>query len=196
MAGTYCTSAELKAWLQITGSGDDTILDNCGMAAESLVQNKLGCLVIAASATRYFHAVDDVRANGADLVIGYHTSITSVTNGDGTTVSSGNYQRLPLNGNYKNRLHLKGSSGLVWTYSLDPVGAITIVANWGLVAASANVPPDIEQLTLELASWLYRGRDTAQAAEILAVVRGGVLARPAKLPPYLQTQLNALQGVF
>lgn len=192
----YCTNTEVKNWLQITGAGDDTIITNCCNAAEAIVQNKLGCKVVVASASRSFHAVDDVRANGADLVIGYHTAITSVTNGDGTTVSSGNYTRLPVNGTYKNRLHLKGSSGLVWTYSVDPVAAITIVANWGLVVDAASVPGDIEQLTLEIASWLYRSRDTVQSAEILAVVRGGVLARPATLPPYLQRQLNGLQGVF
>jgi hypothetical protein len=192
----YLTTSELKTWLSISGSGDDTLLGLMCDSAEAIVKQKIGVNVVAASATRYYHAVNDVRSNGADLMVDYHAALTSVTNGDGTAVSTLNIDRLPMNGTYKNRLHLKASSGLTWTYSTDPVGAIAVVATWGLVAAAANVPADIEQVTKEIAAWLYRNRDSSMASEILAVARGGTILAPGKMPPALASMLNRLGSVI
>ena len=192
----YLTTAELKTYLSITGAGDDTLLGRMCDAAEALVEQKLGCKVVAVSATRYYDAIKDVRANGADLVVDYHDVLTSVTNGDAVAVSTSNIQRMPVNGTYKNRLHLKASSGLTWTYSTDPVAAITVVATWGLVVNAAAVPAHIEEITQEIAAWLYRNRDSSMSSEILAVARGGTILMPGKMPPALQSMLNQLGGVF
>jgi hypothetical protein len=196
MAGVYCGTAEVKTWLSITGSGDDLIIDKCCEAAEALIEKKIGVPVVAASDTREYDAVGDhVRANGRDLVIDYHTTLTTVTNGDGVNVTSF-VTRLPNNAAYKNRLHLSASSGRVWTYTSDPVAAITVLGNFGLVAAAANVPGDIERLAWELAGWLYRTRDTSMGAEILAQTRAGSLLMPSNMPPHIQSMLNRLGSIF
>lgn len=193
---TWVTRADVKAWLSITGAGEDTLIDRCTNVAELMIEGKLGMPAVAAAGTRTYHAIDDVRNNGRDLKIDYHTALTSVTNGDGTSVNTSNITRLPANGAWKNRLHLKESSGLRWTYSLDPVAAISVTANFGMWASVGVVPAEIVQLGIEIAGWVYRVRDTSMGADILAQTRGGTFLMPGKMPPELKDRLNSLGGVF
>jgi len=59
--------------------------------------------------------------------------ITTLTNGDATTITGSAYALYPANVYPKNEIALKGSSGLTFTYSTDWEQAISIAGWWGHV---------------------------------------------------------------
>lgn len=58
-------------------------------------------------------------------------AVTSVTNGDGTTVTGDQYVLRPANAWPKRAIKLKASSNLTWTYDGDWEQAISIEGVWG-----------------------------------------------------------------
>jgi hypothetical protein len=59
-------------------------------------------------------------------------AVTTLTNGDDTAITASQYQLMPLNKNEKNTIHLgTDEDGTTWTYSDDPVGAISVFGTWG-----------------------------------------------------------------
>lgn len=82
--------------------------------------------------TRYFDCIPLSRngpIDGYDLWLDQALlDATTVTNGDGTVVSGSTYTLLPKRDTCKSRIHL--TSGNFWTYTNDPVEAISILGTW------------------------------------------------------------------
>jgi len=174
----YCTLAEVKNHLDISSDTDDYLLWVAVCQAQAFIDAQTGRTFEAASDTaKTFDAVRDV--DGRLLYVDDLASITSVTNGDGTTVTSGQYTTEPRRVTPYYAIRLLSSSGVSWTYTTDPEGAISITGKW---AYSVSVPADIVQACKRLAAWLYRQRENRTGDEDRAIIAGSATILPSQVP--------------
>lgn len=176
----YTTNTDLKTYLGIASgvTGDDTLLTTLIARAQAAIDAYCRqTFEASADSTRYFDPTLD--AVGRCLYLDTPLcAITSVTNGDGTTVDSSNYVKEPRNGTPWYRLTLKANASVAWTYTDTPENAIAIVGRW---AYSTSAPNDIVQACTRLAAWLYRQRDNAFDLDRV-VVTGNATFVPANIP--------------
>lgn len=187
----YCSTADVKTYLDITSSDDDALLaDLIGRAEEAIDSHCDRIFEASGDTDRSFDAKRDV--DGRVLWLGYDlASVNSITNGDGTTVASDEYTTEPRNGTPYYALRLLGSATILWesdSTTGDPEDAITVNGEW---AYSADAPADIEHACVRLASYYYRQKDapvfdtTAMPDQGIIVVPKGVPADVVKLlEPY------------
>lgn len=152
----------------VTASTDDTLLGLCIDRAQSTIESYTNRKFEAtADTTRKFTpTVADVYLGtgyGGDLIddvtLGTDydlISITSITNGDGTALPTGQIVLLPLNTTPAWAVRIKQGSTYAWAYTDNPYGAVSITGRWGY---SLTAPANIQQACLRLASNMYRQRD-------------------------------------
>lgn len=162
----YANLDELIEYLKITGSADDVLLESCLTRAQKVIDTHVGYSFEASEDTTLtFDAQEDV--DGALLSWAPYglwlASVTTVTNGDSTTVTSGQYVTEPRRSGPYYGIRLLASSDVAWEYptSGDPEGAISIAGRW---AYSTTAPADIVQVTLEIAGLFYRQREVTNDA--------------------------------
>ena len=183
---SYITNTALKTYLDITSSGDDTLLTSLITRTQAMIDAYCRQTFEASSdTTRYFDPTRDV--NGRTLFLDYPlAAITSVTNGDSVVVSSGDYVTEPRNETPYRRLTLKSNATVAWTYSGTPENAIAIVGKW---TYSATAPDDIVQACTRLAAYLYRQRDNALDLDRTVIV-GDATILPVTIPRDVQFTLR------
>lgn len=190
---SYPVTADLKTWLransqQALPSGDDTLLSNCITAAIGFCEGPEGAgrrFEVTADSTRRFDAIRDVDQTWRRLWLDDDLcQITSITNGDGVTVSTSDYVTDPRNETPYYALTIKLSSSVVWTYSNAPENAIAIVGRWGYSTAA---PADIAQAVLELAAFEYRRRSTSSNSDQQVVTASGSVIVPSSVPKNIMT---------
>jgi hypothetical protein len=181
----YATKAQLKALIGITQTTDDDLLDDLLTRAQEMIESLTSRTFEASGdTTRTLDAVEDVE--GATLYLPNDLcQITSVTNGDSATVTGSSYVTEPRGATPYYALKLKGSSGVGWTYSTHPEGAISIVGRW---AYSVTAPADIVQATLRLAAWMYKQRDTMGDGSA-TTIQNGITVVPTAIPSDVKTML-------
>jgi hypothetical protein len=179
----YITIAELKAQLssQTFGSGDDALLTEMCSAATLWFESETGRVFDASSnTTRYLDASHDVC--GYRLKLPWDLcSINSITNGDGTLVTSGQYVTSPRNFAPYYEIELLQSAAIIWTWSTDPQNAIAISGGWGY---SATPPADVKRAVLMLAAQMYKSRDLAIGVAAPVVTMEGQVIMPATIPAF------------
>ena len=157
----YATIADFKAYKRGFGdaSSDDDALITSILARVQASIDKYCHRTFEASGdtTRYRDAVADVGKDSAEARRTLYLDtdlcqITSITNGDGTTVSASNYITLPVNHSPFYAIRLKTNSSIAWTYDDTPENAIAIV---GRHAWSIEAPDDVVHWTLRLSAWVY-----------------------------------------
>lgn len=157
----YATLAQFKAFKRGFGdasSDDDALItDILARVQASIDKHCHRTFEASADTTRYRDAVADVGKGSAEerRTLYLDTDlcqITSITNGDSTTVSASAYVTLPVNYSPFYAIRLKTNSSIAWTYSDTPESAIAIV---GRHAWSIEAPDDIVHWTLRLAVWAY-----------------------------------------
>lgn len=193
----YATLAQLKAELGITTTTDDTLLTGYLTTAQDIIESPpplgTGRVFEASSdSTRtvdvplpstYYRPTLAGRNLPSPLLMldvsdaGDLASITSVTNGDGASVSASDYVTLPRQGGPITALQLKAGGDTVWTYTTSPEGAVSITGKW---AYSVSPPDAIVRACLRLAVWMYRSKDNAGADQPIQTERGIIL--PTALP--------------
>lgn len=188
----YTTNTLVKTLLGLSDSTDDTLLTNLIAQAQSIIDAYTGCTFEAsANTTRYFDAVQDVRGLvlrlGTDLC-----SIESITNGDGTTITSGQYVTEPRNGTPYHRIKLLQSAGVAWTYSTDPEDAIAISGKW---AYSESAPAGIVRACQEMTVLFYRQRDTNSDLN-RTIIAGNATILPVGLSKTTETYLRAMRRML
>ncbi len=181
----YTTTALLKTYLGATASTDDTLLGTLIDRAQGLIDAYCQRTFEASANTeRTFDAARDVLGRTLRLDRDL-ASVDSITNGDGSTVTAGQYTTEPRNATPYYAIRLLSSAGVAWTYTTDPEDAITISGKW---AYSESPPADIVHCTLRLAAYLYRQRDNAADLD-RAVIAGNVTILPAQLPSDIKMTL-------
>lgn len=177
---TYITLPELRQYVGADTTTDDGQLTKAITEAQKSIDTYCKrTFEASANTTRYFDANENV--NGRTLYLDYDLcQITSITNGDGTTVSSTDYTTNPRNFTPWCEIKLKLNSNIAWTYDDTPEDAIVIVGRW---AFSITAPDDIKHACTRLAAWYYRQRDTSStAAEAPILTNSGAVVMPSKMP--------------
>lgn len=199
----YATLAELKSELDLGDSDVD----------EVLMQRKLdeAQRIIDRVTERVFEAaMDEIRlidyeegktVDGRKLILPEDLcQITSVTNGDGVTVTFDEFVTVPRLRSVGAEvtlpdspqawpwwaIQLKANSGKRWTYDTDPEEAISVVGRW---AFSVSAPADVKGATIRLADWLYHQKDSLADREESEVGQDGVLLLMGDLPKSVQARL-------
>ena len=127
-----------------------------------------------------FYSVCPPDVYGRQLYFGDDVlGVASVTQDDGTVVSPTDYALLPLNANPK--YALIRTDGASWTYSINRVAAITVVATIGYCTESDR-PQDITLAATKYAAWLYQNRNND--GQTIAVADGAISV-PAQLPDFV-----------
>jgi len=192
----YCTLAEFKAFAKIVSldATDDTVISMLITSASAWIEKFTGRSFTSTSATKYY----DVPTSGKDRRIIYIDdclSLTTVTNGDSTVITSANYQLLPLNTSPKYAIRLKDSSAYDWepTSTGDTLGAISLAGSWGY---SATTPGDIKAACLEIALAAYRRRSTIGSQQMAGVTPAGVIVQPEDVSKQVMYVLRGYMRAF
>ncbi len=184
----YASEDDLKTYLGIasTETDDDELLLQLILASQGMIERRTGRVFEAESNTsRTFDAIDDVDGDtlwfDEDLY-----SVNSVTNGDGTTVTSAQYVTEPRNRTPYYAIKIRSDASIAWTYSDYPENAITISGKW---AYSARPPAEIRQACIRLSSYLFHQKDNALDLD-RTFVAGGVTVLPAAIPRDIDIMLH------
>lgn len=184
----YTSNTDLKVYLGIASSNtdDDALLTTLIARAQAAIDAHCRQTFEAAADTiRTFDAIADVC--GPRLMLDAPLcAITTITNGDGTTVASDKYVKEPRNSTPWWALTLKSNAGIVWTYSDAPEGAISIEGRW---AYATTAPVDVVQACTRLAAYLYRQRDNALDLDRTVIV-GDTTIMPLSIPRDVMTLLR------
>jgi hypothetical protein len=180
----YADLQDVKSSLGIAAdSGDaDEILDRLLTAAEAAIDRYTGrSFGVDTDSTRYF---DACAIEGQVLYLDEElASLTSVTNGDGESLTVGDIKTRPRNIGPYFALVLPWSL----TWRLDDIDAeISVTGKWGYSTAA---PEDIRQATIRLAGYWYRLRD-AQVFDTVTTAEGGALVVPKGMPADVQVVLQ------
>lgn len=175
----YTTVTDLKTYLHISGSADDALLADLITRASRIVDRHCHRHFAAVQETRCYDAVGSHITGKLLLLDADLLSLTTLTNGDGAVIDADDTILRPVNWPPYFGISLKASSGLGWTYTDDPEGAISVEGVWGY---SAEPPPEIVQAVTRLAAWLYRQRDTGVDTTEVEVTERGTAAAPSRLP--------------
>jgi hypothetical protein len=180
----YTTAAAVKTYLGITSSTDDALLTSLIERAQASIDRYTHRTFEAASdTTKRFDAEYDTSESytrldwtpyGLDLC-----QITSVVNGDGTTISASSYVTEPRNETPYFALKLKVSSGLYFMYDNldDHENAIQITGRW---AYSITAPAEIVSVCIEMVALMYKRRDSNSDIN-RPVIAGNATILPAGL---------------
>jgi len=182
----YATLAQLREYINVTSTSEDTLLQNLVTRAGQMVDTYTGASFEATTATRYYNASEDVDGNTL-LLDDDLLTVTTLTNGDSSTIASTDYVLLPPNKSPKYAIRLLGSKGIAWIWASDPENAISVAGAWG---HSMVAPYDIVMATLRIAAWMYRQRD-AQVYDTVSVPDRGEIVIPQGLPRDAERILRA-----
>ncbi len=189
----YATATDLKTYRGVSGTGDDALLNALLVRASNAVDSYTGRRFSASSdTTRYFDAIGDHIVGRRILYVDEDLySVTTVTNGDGNTISSTYYTLVPKNTTPHYAIRLKDTYTSVWTYTTSWEDAISITGKW---AYSENPTDDIIQATLRWASYMYSQKD-AQVFDTTAIPEAGVIQIPAGIPQDVRMLLRPYKRV-
>ena len=156
---SYSDVADLKSLLDIKTATQDTLLAKLRDAADVAIDQATHTTFGITSDTNIFHdSVADVDSLIDFLFLEQWLAAepTTVTNGDGTVVTSDQYALESSDGPPFFGIVLLSSSGLSWLDkdNGDHQGAIAVLGKW---AWSTAVPADITQASLAIAKAMYEG---------------------------------------
>lgn len=177
----YCRVVELKEYLDITGSGDDGLLEDLIAAAQESIDIYCGrTFEASADTTRTFTVGEDTDGQMLyfDADICAITTVTTDADGAATVVPSSDYVTYPRNETPYYALKLKSSSTHSWDYTDDPADGVTVAGKW---AYSTTAPADVAQACKRLAAYMYRQKD-AQVFDVTAIPEAGVMTVPQGIP--------------
>jgi Phage gp6-like head-tail connector protein len=149
----YATLNELKRYLQISGTIDDALLQECLDRAEGVIDAHTRRAFVGTAGTRFFNRYesDRVRSNTFYLQEDLHT-LTQLILGDGQNVPIGSVWLQPREGPPYRGVQLKSQYVYTWNTDQDMV----MVGTWGVGTVA---PPDIQHATIRQAMYEYRSKD-------------------------------------
>lgn len=192
----YVTAAEFKVYKSITSSTDDATIADVLQAAQDSLDAFLNRIVLADSDTTHYFDIGGESIEGLTLYVsdaGDLCSITSITNGDGTTVTTGQYTTYPktltTNSPTIERVRLLSNSGVTWDYSTDYENAVAVTGKWGMWGDAANVPDAFRVSVMEIAAHMLEVRKS-QVFDTVAVPDAGVITVPSGWPATARARMQ------
>lgn len=192
---SYASVSDFKRAIDtgVSDTIDDAYIQSLLDAATALIDAMTGRRFSAVSATRRYDVPQSRRLwLDADLL-----TVTAITNGDGSTVSSSDYVLDPAIPPYY-AVTLRKSASVSW--ETDASGneeqVIAVSGTWGY---SATPPADIVQATLIIAVSYYRARYGADTSGPVTVTPAGIVLTDGSIPrpalalitPYVRYSLAA-----
>ena len=179
----YASVAQLRAYMGLDVNDDDPLLESLLTRAQFAIDNYTHrTFEAAADTTKLFDAEQDTSDHYMVLDWTPYVldlcQITTVINGDGTSISASSYVTNPRNQTPWYSLRFKLNSGLYWTFDQDPENAISITGRW---AYSVTAPADIVHATVRMATYMYRQKD-ANTFDVTAIPGAGVIEVPQGIP--------------
>ena len=173
---SYATLADFKSYItEMTGgvqttftTAENTLLQSFLDQADAEIYSQTGrTFGQGDSGHTHYYTMDDVDGDtlwlADDLV-----SVTSITNGDGTSVTAGQYWLLPMNVAVTEQNAYRGSyyaiklkSGYAWTVPTD--ARITVVGRFGFMQGA---PSDVIRASMRLAYWFWAKRNETGATDV------------------------------
>ena len=174
----YCVASDVKAYLGISGSTDDTLITSMIARTQAAIDHYTGRVFEAeANSTRYFDLTTEF-VRGPNLYFDRElAAITTVTNGDGVVVSASEYVTNPRNDAPYYGIRLKSTSNKTWSYTTAWENAISVVGRW---AYSVTAPADVMQACVRWAAFMYRQKDAA--FQDITAIDSGVAITPVNMP--------------
>lgn len=176
----YATLAEFRAYAAPFGktdSADDEVIADILEGASRWIDDETRTTFYARSETRYYDIPDGREISFDDYLL----SCTSVVNGDGSTISAGNYALLPLNYLPKTGLRLKQMSTQWWLAdsSGNTEGVIAVTGTWGY---SSTTLADIHEACLMIALAEYQRRFGENLGGTATITAAGVVIASQAAP--------------
>lgn len=152
--GEYSTVTEIRStYLSIVGTGDDALLLELLRSVCRDIDKACHQFFYPLIETRYFDPTRDVNGNllKPDRPL---LAVTTLTNGDSTAITSGQYVFEPRNTNDSPKWGIKllGSSGVSWRYTTDPENALSLAGVWGYHANYSDAWVSTDTLGAAIAS--------------------------------------------
>ena len=192
---SYPELAEIKAWLGIEPGRvtDDALLTTLRTQAIGYIEGPAGAgrqFAVSADSTRTFDADRDVDlADRRTLYLWDDLAqITSITNGDGTSIPLTDIATEPRNEGPFYALRIKRSSSAVWTWTDAPEDAISITGRWGY---SITPPADIALALKLIVAYFYRRRGSSSESDRPLIGEGGVIIAAATVPKELRAMVES-----
>lgn len=147
----YCNPDDVKGKLNITGTTyDDALLSHCKTVSvwiDEWCGYPVDSFIVATNTTRYYYP-QDICGNVLHLDMPL-VSISSVTNGDGSAITSGMYRLQPRNFDRKYEIMLLTSYS--WLFSVD--GEVTVTGKFGY---STSAPAPVTEAATQFAGWIFK----------------------------------------
>jgi len=184
----YATLAEYKLYHPIdsTDADDDAVIEDLIEAASRHIDRQTGRTFYGRTETHYFDVPVGRRMMLDDDLI----SVTTLTNGDGTVLTTTDYYLHPRNHAPYWMVVLKESSTYIWQpdTSSNYEGAISLAGSWGFASAR---PDNINVACLEFAKALYGHRKGQNVNMVTRVTAAGVVMVPQGTPDWIADALGA-----
>lgn len=172
---TYTTLADLKSYLNITVSTDDTLLTALITRAQAVIDVYTDRHFEAETTTKYFH-IEDLEGQILYLYDNDLLTITTLVNGNGTVIDAASYRLEPRNSEQKWMIRLNGD--VTWEFT-DGDSEISVSGTWGW---SATAPANIVHAATRLAAFIYRQKDSSTDIDRPIITGDGVTIMPGALP--------------
>ena len=190
MSSAYVTLAEFKAeYKDIAGATDDSFIQRALTSAHQVLDDYLMRVVCTtADSTEYFDIPGPEMAGNVLFLAdrGDICSITTVTNGDDTEITTVNYTLYPktLSTHRPTYKQLKILSSSTMTFdagSNDSENALEVTGKWALWSAAASVPESFAVSVMEIAAHQLETRKS-QVFDTVAVPDAGIIQVPTGIP--------------
>lgn len=171
---------EFKSWARVdtnTSTDDDLIIEKIIESASRYIDREAQRVFYVTSETRKFDVPKGRRLMlDKDLL-----SLTSLTNGDGSTIPSTDYVFIPANDKPYYAIDLLGSSSVYWRVSAagNAQQAISLAGSWG---ESTDTPLDIKEACLMISKAAYNRRFGNNQTSITTITAGGLVVTPEDVP--------------
>ncbi len=160
MATDYCTLDDVRAFGKFKAETTqyDDLLDDLIDRVSALISNKCGRVFAPDADETHYFTQDDIAdcdyESGikiGDLMLDDTLlSVTTLTNGDGTSIAGTEYFLMPRSYARKSYIRIKEASEVGWEFDTD--GYIAVAGKWGY---SATVPEDVKQAAIEMVLYCY-----------------------------------------
>lgn len=178
----YTTLAAQKAAMipnGATNTADDGVIESMITQASRIFDGETLRTFYARTETHYYDCPADGRT--LDILDDDLLTVTTLTNGDGSVITSTTYALRPRNTTAKNQivLNLLGTTLFTISTTTGTEDAISVLGTWGY---SSTTPADVEAAVIDIVTNAYHRRFGVNTEGAATVTGSGVVITPRDIP--------------